>query len=234
MDGKEFQKFATKHLGISNLTMHDYVSKINQNYMPSSFPMGFTPYIIEERQLNVAQMDVFSRLMMDRIIFLGTPIMDNVANVVCAQLLFLQSVDSSKDINIYINSPGGSIYAGLGIYDTMQLVSPDIATICTGMAASMGAVLLCAGTKGKRSVLPHSRVMIHQPMGGAGGQASDVEIIHQEIQKLKKELYEIISYHSGQPYEKVWNDADRDYWMRAEEAKEYGLVDEVLGGREEK
>ncbi len=235
MDAKEFDKFATKHLGINSLTLHDYTSEINRQEYTSPVPniVGLTPNIIEERQMNVVAMDVFSRLMMDRIIFLGMPVYDNVANIVCAQLLFLQSVDASKDINIYINSPGGSIYAGLGIYDTMQLVSPDITTICTGMAASMGAVLLCAGAEGKRSALPHSRVMIHQPMGGAGGQASDVEIMHAEIQKLKKELYEIIAQHSNQPYEKVWEDSDRDYWMRAEEAKEYGLVDEVLGGKKE-
>jgi ATP-dependent Clp protease protease subunit len=187
-----------------------------------------TPYIIEERQLNVAQMDVFSRLMMDRIIFLGTGIYDSVANIINAQLLFLESVDAKKDIQIYLNSPGGSVYAGLGIYDTMQYVQPDVATICTGMAASMGAVLLCAGADGKRSALRHSRVMIHQPLGGAQGQASDIEITAREIQKLKKELYQIIATHSKQDYEKVWQDSDRDYWMTAEEAKNYGMVDEVL------
>lgn len=187
-----------------------------------------TPYIIEERQLNVAQMDVFSRLMMDRIIFLGTAINDSIANIIQAQLLFLASADASKDIQIYINSPGGSVYAGLGIYDTMQFIKPDVATICTGMAASMGAVLLCAGEKGKRSALPHSRVMIHQPLGGAQGQASDIEITAREILILKEELYRIIAKHSGQTYEKVYEDSDRDYWMKADKAKEYGMIDEVL------
>jgi len=200
--------------------MDDY-----NNYITSSL----TPYIIEERQLNVAQMDVFSRLMMDRIIFLGTGIDDQIANIITAQLLFLESVDPKKDIQIYLNSPGGSVYAGLGIYDTMQYIAPDVATICTGMAASMGAVLLCAGASGKRSALPHSRVMIHQPLGGAQGQASDIEITAREIQKLKKELYDIIAKHSGKTYEQVWADSDRDYWMIASEAKEYGMVDEVLG-----
>ena len=187
-----------------------------------------TPYIIEERQLNVAQMDVFSRLMMDRIMFLGTAIDDQVANIIQAQLLFLQSTDSSRDIQMYINSPGGGVYAGLGIYDTMQFVTPDVATICTGIAASMGAVLLCAGQKGKRSALPHARVMIHQPLGGAQGQASDIEITAREILKLKDELYQIISKHSGQSKEKVTENSDRDYWMKADEAKNYGMVDEVL------
>jgi len=187
-----------------------------------------TPYILEERQMNVQAMDVFSRLMMDRIIFLGTGIDDQIANIVQAQLLFLASADNKKDIQIYLNSPGGSVYAGLGIYDTMQYVGPDVATICTGMAASMGAVLLCAGAKGKRSALPHSRVMIHQPMGGAQGQASDIEITAIEIQKIKKELYEIIANHSGQEYDTIWKDGDRDYWMSAAEAKKYGMVDEVL------
>lgn len=194
----------------------------------NDYVKNLTPYIIEERQLNVAQMDVFSRLMMDRIIFLGTGIDDQVANIIQAQLLFLESTDSKKDIQIYLNSPGGSVYAGLGIYDTMQYISPDVATICTGMAASMGAVLLCAGTHGKRTALKHSRVMIHQPLGGAQGQASDIEITAREIIKLKKELYDIIAEHSGQSYEKVSEDSDRDYWMRAEEAKEYGMIDEVL------
>lgn len=183
---------------------------------------------MEERQMNITQMDVFSRLMMDRIIFLGTAINDQVANIIQAQLLFLESVDANKDISIYINSPGGSVYAGLGIYDTMQFIKPDVATICTGMAASMGAVLMCAGQKGKRSALPHSRVMIHQPLGGAQGQASDIEITAREILKLKDELYAIIAKHSGQTKEKVYNDSDRDYWMKAEEAKAYGMVDEVL------
>lgn len=218
-NGNEFNKYATKHLGISSLTMHRY---------DSIFTNSLTPYIIEERQLNVASMDVFSRLMMDRIIFLGTPIDDYIANIVQAQLLFLESADPSKDIQIYFNTPGGSVHAGLGIYDTMQIISPDIATICTGMAASMGAVLLTAGTQGKRSALKHSRVMIHQPMGGASGQASDIEITAREISKLKKELYDIIAKHSGKSYEQVEKDADRDYWMTSIEAKEYGMIDEVL------
>ncbi|HOT89080.1 MAG TPA: ATP-dependent Clp endopeptidase proteolytic subunit ClpP [Bacteroidales bacterium] len=187
-----------------------------------------SPTIIEERQLNVATMDVFSRLMMDRIIFLGVAIDDYVANIIQAQLLFLESVDSRKDIQIYLNTPGGSVYAGLGIYDTMQYIMPDVATICTGMAASMGAVLLCAGKEGKRTALTHARVLIHQPMGGAEGQATDIEIVSKEIQKLKKELYEIIASHSKQKYDKIWKDADRDYWMTAEEAKNYGMIDEIL------
>ena len=211
----EFEKYAVKHRGIASTTLNGYVTSM-------------TPYIIEERQLNVAQMDVFSRLMMDRIIFLGTAINDQVANIIQAQLLFLESVDSKKDIQIYLNSPGGGVYAGLGIYDTMQYINCDVATICTGMAASMGAVLLCAGAKGKRSALQHARVMIHQPMGGAEGQASDIEITAREILKLKKELYEIISQHSGQDFDKVEKDGDRDYWLRAEEAKEYGMIDELL------
>lgn len=215
----EFRKFATKHQGISSMAYDKYQS-IYADYI--------SPTIIEERQLNVASMDVFSRLMMDRIIFLGTGINDYVSNIIQAQLLFLESVDAKKDIQIYLNSPGGGVYAGLGIYDTMQYISPDVATICTGMAASMGAVLLCAGAEGKRTALPHSRVMIHQPMGGAQGQATDIEITHREIQKLKKELYEIISKHSKQPYDKVWADGDRDFWMIAAEAKEYGMIDEVL------
>lgn len=213
--GKEFKKFATKHHGINSMYYDKIVSSM-------------TPYIIEERQMNVASMDVFSRLMMDRIIFMGTGIDDYVANIIQAQLLFLESVDSSKDISIYINSPGGGVYAGLGIYDTMQFIKPDVATICTGMAASMGAVLLCAGAAGKRSALPHSRVMIHQPLGGAQGQASDIEITAREIMKLKEELYEIISKHSGQTMEKVHHDSDRDYWMIAHEAKAYGMIDEIL------
>lgn len=215
----EFKKFATKHRGISSMTLERY-SSVYGNYI--------SPTIIEERQLNVAQMDVFSRLMMDRIIFLGVPIDDYVANIIQAQLLFLESADPNRDIQIYLNTPGGSVYAGLGIYDTMQYIKPDVATICTGMAASMGAVLLCAGQKGKRTALPHSRVLIHQPMGGAQGQASDIEITAREIQKLKKELYEVISIHSGQKYDKVWKDSDRDYWMTAGEAKDYGMIDEVL------
>ena len=213
--GKEFKKFATKDQGINSMYFDKIVSSV-------------TPYIIEERQLNVAQMDVFSRLMMDRIIFLGSAIDDHVANIIQAQLLFLESVDSSKDISIYINSPGGGVYAGLGMYDTMQFIKPDVATICTGMAASMGAVLMCAGAKGKRSALPHSRVMIHQPLGGAQGQASDIEITAREILKLKDELYQIISKHSGQTMEKVHADSDRDYWMKADEAKAYGMIDEIL------
>ncbi|MGQ8336006.1 ATP-dependent Clp endopeptidase proteolytic subunit ClpP [Sunxiuqinia sp. A32] len=218
-DKREFNKYATKHIGISSLTMHRY---------DSLFTNSLTPYIIEERQLNVASMDVFSRLMMDRIIFLGTPIDDYIANIIQAQLLFLESTDPSKDIQIYFNTPGGSVHAGLGIYDTMQYISPDIATICTGMAASMGAVLLTAGTEGKRSALKHSRIMIHQPMGGASGQASDIEITAREILKLKKELYDIIAKHSGNSYEQVESDADRDYWLTSEEAKEYGMIDEIL------
>lgn len=214
--GKEFKRYAMLDKGVSSMHLEHYVDG------------SLTPYIIEERQLNVAQMDVFSRLMMDRIIFLGTGINDQVANIVQAQLLFLESADAKKDIQIYMNSPGGSVYAGLGIYDTMQVVSPDVATICTGMAASMGAVLLCAGAKGKRSALKHSRVMIHQPMGGAQGQASDMEITLQEILKLKKELYEIIADHSGQAFDKVEHDSDRDYWMTSEQAKAYGMIDEVL------
>lgn len=216
MDQNEFKKYATKHLGISSMHLGNYIES------------SVTPYIIEERSLNMTQMDVFSRLMMDRIIFLGTGINDQVANIINAQLLFLESVDPKKDIQIYMNSPGGSVYAGLGIYDTIQYIKPDVATICTGMAASMGAVLMCAGAKGKRSALKHSRVMIHQPLGGAQGQASDIEITAREIQKLKKELYEIIAKHSGQTYEKVWADSDRDYWLTAQEAKEYGMVDDIL------
>lgn len=226
---KEFEKYATKHLGISSLSLHNYKSQyknyldiksINANYI--------SPTIIEERELNVAQMDVFSRLMMDRIIFLGTAINDYVSNIIQAQLLFLESIDKEKDIQIYLNTPGGGVYPGLGIYDTMQYITPDVATICTGMAASMGAVLLCAGTDGKRTALKHSRVMIHQPMGGAEGQASDMEITVKQIKILKKELYEIISEHSGQTLKKVEKDADRDYWMTSQEAKEYGMIDEVL------
>jgi ATP-dependent Clp protease protease subunit len=218
--GKEFKKFATKDQGISSLYYDQIVSSMT--------PVGLTPNIIEERQMNIAIFDVFSRLMMDRIIFLGTGINDQVANIVQAQLLFLESTDASKDIQIYINSPGGSVYAGLGIYDTMQFIRPDVATICTGIAASMAAVLLCAGAEGKRSGLQHSRVMIHQPLGGAQGQASDIEITAREILKLKDELYEIIAKHSKQPFDKVYEDSDRDYWMRAEAAKEYGMIDEIL------
>ena len=216
---KEFKKYATKHKGINSLYLDQFTS-IYGNYI--------SPTIIEERQMNVASMDVFSRLMMDRIIFLGVPINDYVANIIQAQLLFLESVESDKDILIYLNSPGGSVYAGLGIYDTMQYINPDVSTICTGMATSMGAVLLCAGAKGKRTALKHSRVMIHQPLGGAQGQASDIEITAREIQKLKKELFEIIATHSGKSYDQVWKDSDRDYWMTSSEAKEYGMIDEVL------
>ena len=214
--GKEFKKYATQHKGLNSMHVGNYLSA------------SLTPYIIEERQLNVAQMDVFSRLMMDRIIFLGTQINDQVANIVQAQLLFLESVDSKKDIQIYLNSPGGGVYAGLGIYDTMQLVGPDVATICTGMAASMGAVLLCAGAAGKRSALKHSRVMIHQPMSGTQGQASDMEIALKEVLKMKEELFQIIANHSGQTFDRIEKDSDRDYWMKALEAKEYGMIDEVL------
>jgi len=213
--GQEFKKFATKDQGINSMYYDKIVSSM-------------TPYIIEERQLNMTQMDVFSRLMMDRILFLGRGIDDNVANIIQAQLLFLENTDANKDISIYINSPGGGVYAGLGIYDTMQLIKPDINTICTGMAASMAAVLMTAGEKGKRSALPHSRIMIHQPLGGAQGQASDIEITTREILKLKNELYDIISKHSGQSFEKVQQDSDRDYWMKADEAKTYGMIDEVL------
>lgn len=218
----EFNKYATKHMGIGSLKLHQY------NRMHNIYSGYINPTIIEERQLNVASMDVFSRLMMDRIIFLGVPINDNVANIIQAQLLFLDSTDSTKDVQIYLNTPGGSVYAGLGIYDTMQIINSDVATICTGMAASMGAVLLTAGAAGKRSALTHSRVMIHQPMGGAEGQASDIEITAREIVKLKKELYEIISLHSHQPLEKIEKDSDRDHWMNSFEAKEYGMIDEVL------
>lgn len=215
----EFKKFATQHLGMNSMVLDDVISMQNQ-YL--------NPYILEERQLNVTQMDVFSRLMMDRIIFLGTPIDDYTANTLQAQLLFLDSSEPGKDISIYINSPGGSVYAGLGIYDTMQFIGSEVSTICTGMAASMAAVLLVSGAEGKRSALPHSRVMIHQPMGGAQGQASDIEITAREIQKLKKELYTIIADHSHTDFDKVWADSDRDYWMTAQEAKEYGMIDKVL------
>jgi len=215
----EFSTYATRHRRINPLSLDKYKT-LTANYI--------SPTIIEERQLNIATMDVFSRLMMDRIIFLGVPIDDYVANIIQAQLLFLESVDSRKDIQIYLNTPGGSVYAGLGIYDTMQYISPDIATICTGMAASMGAILLCAGAKGKRTALKHSRILIHQPMGSAEGQASDIEITAREIQKLKKELYEIIALNSGQSYNKILKDADRDYWMTSQEALDYGMIDEIL------
>lgn len=214
-----FRKYATQHLGMNSLVL-DEVIKSQANYL--------NPYILEERQLNVTQLDVFSRLMMDRIIFLGTQVDDYTANVIQAQLLYLDSSDPGKDISLYINSPGGSVYAGLGIYDTMQFIQSDVSTICTGMAASMAAVLLVAGQKDKRFALKHSRVMIHQPMGGISGQASDIEITSREILKLKKELYTIISDHSGQPYDKVYADSDRDYWMTAAEAKDYGMIDKVL------
>ena len=217
---KEFEKFAIKDQGISS-TYYDTI-------LTSMYPTNLTPNIIEERQMNAVAMDVFSRLMMDRIIFLGTGVNDQVANIIQAQLLFLQSVDSSKDIQIYINSPGGSVYAGLGIYDTMQFVKPDVATICTGIAASMAAVLLCAGQAGKRSALKHSRVMIHQPMSGTQGQVSDMEIAVRETIKVKEELYNIISSHSGKPYDQVEKDSNRDYWMKSDEAKDYGMIDEVL------
>ncbi len=216
---KEFRDFAVKHKGINGLAYDKYTA-ITSGYI--------SPTIIEERQHNVATMDVFSRLMMDRIIFLGVPIDDTVANIIQAQLLFLESVDADRDIQIYINSPGGGVYAGLGIYDTMQYIIPEVATICTSLAASMAAVILCAGAHGKRTALKHARVMIHQPMGGAEGQASDIEITAREIQKLKKELYEIIAKHSGKTYDQVWKDSDRDYWMIAEEAKKYGMIDEIL------
>lgn len=222
-DHNEFRKYATKHAGINSIVYDQYTSMIG--------PRGMTPMIIEDRPVTGTSMSVFDRLMIDRIIFMGTGINDQVANIVQAQLLFLESADAKKDIQIYVNSPGGSVYAGLGIYDTMQLIQPEVATICTGMAASMGAVLQCAGAKGKRTALPHARVMIHQPLGGAEGQASDIEITAREIQKLKKELYDIIAHHSGQTYDKVWADSDRDYWMTAAEAKEYGMIDEILERR---
>ena len=218
---KEFKLYATKHRNINSITYERYSSHFQKNAY-------INPTIIEERQLNVAQMDVFSRLMMERIIFLGTQIDDDVANIIQAQLLFLASVDAARDVQIYINSPGGYVHAGLGIYDTMQYINPDVATICTGLAASMGSVLLCAGAQGKRSALPHSRVMIHQPLGGAEGQASDIEIAAREIMKTKKELYTIISKHSKQPIEKVEKDGDRDFWLTALEAKDYGMIDEIL------
>ncbi len=217
--GKEFEKYAVKDKGISSNTLHGYIKHNVTN---------LTPNIIEERPMNVAVMDVYSRLMMDRIIFLGHPVTDEVANIITAQLLFLESSDRGRDVQLYINSPGGSVYAGLGLYDTMQFVSPDIATICTGMAASMAAVLMCAGAAGKRSALKHSRIMMHQPSGGAAGQASDVEITVNEVRRVKRELYEILSNHTGQTMEKVTKDSNRDFWMTAEEAKEYGLIDEVL------
>jgi ATP-dependent Clp protease protease subunit len=225
IDQQEFRSYAVKHLRIDQTYVNNYVSQTG-NY---AIRMGMTPYIMEERQLNISQMDVFSRLMMDRIIFLGTAIDDNVANIIQAQLLFLQSSDAKRDIQIYINSPGGSVYPGYGIYDTMQLISPDVATICTGMAASFAAVILCAGAKGKRAALNHSRVMLHQPLGGVQGQASDIEITAREVLKVKKEIYTIIAKHSGQLYQRVHDVSDRDFWMGAEEAKEFGMIDEILG-----
>ena len=234
--GKEFEKYAVKHKGISSNTLDSYL-KQSIPYAVASIPLtgggggdvtNLTPNIIEERPMNVAVMDVYSRLMMDRIIFLGYPISDEVANIVTAQLLFLESTDRSKDIQMYINCPGGAVYAGLGMYDTMQFITPDIATICTGMAASMGSVLMCAGAKGKRTALKHSRIMMHQPSAGAGGQASDIEITVNEVKKVKHELYEIIAFHTNQPVEKVAVDCDRDKWLTSTEAKEYGLIDEVL------
>ena len=227
MNNNDFRKYATKHLGMNGLALDKYASITNDvNYI--------SPSILEERQLNVTQMDVFSRLMMDRIIFLGTQVDDYTANVIQAQLLYLDSSDPGKDISIYLNTPGGSVYAGLGIYDTMQFISSDVATICTGMAASMGAVLMVAGAEGKRSALKHSRIMIHQPMGGAQGQASDIEITAREIQKLKKELYTIIADHSHNTFERIEKDSDRDYWMTAEEALEYGMIDKVLFNEKKK
>jgi ATP-dependent Clp protease protease subunit len=219
---KDFDKYTLKHAGISSLNMYRYTSMIENS---------ITPYILEERQLNVQPLDVFSRLMMERIIFLGTPVYDEVANIIQAQLLYLDSIDS-KDLQIYLNSPGGSVSAGLGIYDTMQIINSDVATICTGMAASMGAVLLAAGKNGKRSALPHSRILIHQPLGGAEGQASDIEIAAREIIKTKQELYKILSQHTGQTIEKIEKDSDRDYWMTSEEALQYGMIDEIMRKRE--
>jgi ATP-dependent Clp protease protease subunit len=229
LNKNEFKKYAVKHLGMSSMHLDKYAETSTKNFMPNIPQIGnFTPYVIEERQLNVASMDVFSRLMMDRIIFLGVGINDYVANVVQAQLLFLESVDPKRDVQIFVNSPGGSVIAGMGIYDTMQYISPDVATICTGLAASMGAVLLAAGQKGKRTCLPHGRVMIHQPLGGMQGQVTDMEISYKLIKALQKELYDILSKHTGQSYETIEKDCDRDNWMIAEDAKSYGLVDEVL------
>ncbi|MDR3693616.1 ATP-dependent Clp protease proteolytic subunit [Mucilaginibacter sp.] len=221
----EFRSYAVNHLRIDSTLVDNYTSQTGKN----AFRMGMTPYIIEERQLNISQLDVFSRLMMDRIIFLGTAIDDNVANIIQAQLLFLQSADPKRDIQIYINSPGGSVYAGFGIYDTMQLITPDVATICTGMAASFASIILCAGAEGKRACLNHSRVMLHQPLGGVQGPASDIEITAREILKVKKELYEIYVKHCHQEYQKVHDVCDRDFWMKSEEAKEFGIIDEILG-----
>lgn len=221
---KDFEKFAVHNQGLNSVYLHQYISKTHIPEITS-----FTPYILEERQSNIAALDVFSRLMMERIIFLGTPIDDYIANVINAQLLYMQSVDPKRDISIYINSPGGSVYAGLGMYDVMQHVAPDISTVCTGVAASMAAILLAAGAKNKRMALPHARIMIHQPLGGAQGQASDVEIVAEQIRRIKTELYNILSEHTGQSFDKIWQDSDRDYWMISQEAKEYGIIDEVLG-----
>jgi ATP-dependent Clp protease, protease subunit len=225
IDKNEFRKYAAGHCHVKTETVNSYINKVEK----SRLPLAITPYITEERELRVAQMDVFSRLMMDRIIFMGEEVNDNIANIIQAQLLFLQSTDPKKDIHMYINSPGGSVYAGFGIYDTMQLVSPDVCTTCTGMALSMGAILLCAGAAGKRAALPHSRVMLHQPLGGVQGQASDIEITAIQVLKIKKELYQIVAKHSRQDYQKVHDACDRDYWLTAEEAKEFGVVDEILG-----
>jgi ATP-dependent Clp protease protease subunit len=225
IDKNEFRKFAVGHCHVQKDRVDSYINSVEK----SAIPTAMTPYITEERELRVSQMDVFSRLMMDRIIFMGAPVEANIANIVQAQLLFLQSTDAKKDIHMYINSPGGEVYAGFGIYDTMQLVSPDVSTICTGMALSFGAILLCGGAKGKRSALPHSRVMLHQPLGGVQGQASDIEITANQVLKVKKELYDIIAKHSGQDYQRVHDVCDRDHWMIAAEAKEFGVIDEVLG-----
>src|ERR1700758_4667095 len=227
IDEHEFRSYAVKHLRMDS----SYVDSYIQHTVNAPFTMGMTPYIMEERQLNISQMDVFSRLMMDRIIFLGTAIDDNVANIIQAQLLFLQSADPKRDIQIYINSPGGSVYAGFGVYDTMQLISPDVATICTGLAASFASIILCAGTPGKRAALTHSRVMLHQPLGGVQGPASDIEITAREVLKVKKELYEIYVKHTGQKYQKIYDVCDRDFWMIANEAREFGIIDEILGAR---
>ncbi|MES2808489.1 MAG: ATP-dependent Clp protease proteolytic subunit [Bacteroidota bacterium] len=225
IDKNEFRKFAVGHCHVQKDRVDSYLTSVER----SALPTAMTPYITEERELRVSQMDVFSRLMMDRIIFMGAPVEANIANIVQAQLLFLQSTDPKKDIHMYINSPGGEVYAGFGIYDTMQLISPDVATICTGMALSFGAILLCGGAKGKRSALPHSRVMLHQPLGGVQGQASDIEITANQIIKVKKELWDIVAKHSGQDYQRVHDVCDRDHWMVASEAKEFGVIDEVLG-----
>lgn len=230
----DFEKFAKSERGVSSLKMHDYQTAVSRNRGAAVLDTYLNPTIIEERKLNAVSMDVFSRLMMDRIVFLGVPIDDDVANIILAQLLFLASNDPNADISLYLNTPGGQVSSGLAIYDTMQIIEPDVATICTGMAASMGSVLLCAGAKGKRSALQHSRVLIHQPLGGAKGQASDILIAAQEIEKTRTELYNIISEHSGQPFDRVFADADRDFWMTAEEALNYGMVDEILKGRKEK